>query len=69
MWSFIFQIQTFHLEGLEIAARAVVMASIGFKAFSHERAVMFQSKIDFSKIAYPPYAEKRYLLKWLKKIM
>lgn len=41
----------------------------GFKAFSHERAVMFQSKIDFSKIAYPPYAKKRNLLKWLKKIM
>jgi len=41
----------------------------GFKAFSHERAVMFQSKMDFSKIAYPPYSEKRGLLKWLKKIM
>jgi aldehyde dehydrogenase (NAD+) len=41
----------------------------GFKAFSHERAVMFQSKIDFSKIAYPPYQEKKSLLKWLKKIM
>jgi len=41
----------------------------GFKAFSHERAVMFQSKIDFSKIAYPPYPEKKNLLKWLKKIM
>jgi aldehyde dehydrogenase (NAD+) len=41
----------------------------GFKAFSHERAVMFQSKMDFSKIAYPPYAKKRNLLKWLKKIM
>jgi len=41
----------------------------GFKAFSHERAVMFQSKIDFSKIAYPPYPKKQSLLKWLKKIM
>jgi len=41
----------------------------GFKAFSHERAVMYQSKIDFSKIAYPPYSEKKNLLKWLKKIM
>jgi aldehyde dehydrogenase (NAD+) len=41
----------------------------GFKAFSHERAVMFQSKMDFSKIAYPPYSEKKSLLKWLKKMM
>jgi len=41
----------------------------GFRAFSHERAVMFQSKIDFSKIAYPPYPKKQSLLKWLKKIM
>jgi aldehyde dehydrogenase (NAD+) len=41
----------------------------GFKAFSHERAVMFQSKMDFSKVAYPPYSKKRSLLKWLKKIM
>jgi len=41
----------------------------GFKAFSHERGVMFQSKIDFSKVAYPPYSEKKNLLKWLKKII
>lgn len=41
----------------------------GFKAFSHERALMFQSRIDFSKIAYPPYPEKKNLLKWLKKMM
>ena len=41
----------------------------GFKAFSHERAVMFQSKINFNKMAYPPYSEKMGLLKWLKKMM
>lgn len=41
----------------------------GFKAFSHERGIMYQSKIDFSKVAYPPYPNKRNLLKWLKKIM
>lgn len=41
----------------------------GFKAFSHERSIMFQSKINFSKMAYPPYSEKKGLLKWFKKIM
>lgn len=41
----------------------------GFKAFTHERAVMFQSKIDFGKLVYPPYEGKGYLLKWLKKLM
>lgn len=41
----------------------------GFKAFTHERAVMFQSKIDFGKLIYPPYEGKTYLLKWLKKMM
>lgn len=41
----------------------------GFKAFSHERAIMFQSKISFNKMAYPPYSEKMGLLKWLKKVM
>jgi aldehyde dehydrogenase (NAD+) len=41
----------------------------GFKAFSHERGVTFQSAIDFNKFAYPPYGEKKGLLKWLKKVM
>jgi len=41
----------------------------GFKAFSHERAIMYQSKINFNKMAYPPYSEKMGLLKWLKKMM
>lgn len=41
----------------------------GFKAFTHERAVMFQSKIDFGKLVYPPYEGKAYLLKWLKKMI
>ena len=41
----------------------------GFKAFSHERGVMFQSNPDFSKMAYPPYGNKKGLLKWLKKIL
>lgn len=41
----------------------------GFKAFSHERAVMFQSKVDFGKIVYPPYQTKKVWLKWIKKIM
>ena len=41
----------------------------GFKAFSHERAVTFQSKIDFNRFVYPPYGKKKGLMKWLKKVM
>jgi aldehyde dehydrogenase (NAD+) len=41
----------------------------GFKAFAHERAVTFQSRIDFNRFAYPPYGEKQGLLKWLKRVL
>ncbi len=41
----------------------------GFKTFSHERAVVFQSKLGLTKMIYPPYASKRGLLKWLKKLI
>lgn len=41
----------------------------GFKTFSHERAVVFQSKLGLTKMIYPPYAQKMGLLKWLKKLM
>lgn len=41
----------------------------GFKTFSHERAVVFQSKLDVTKMIYPPYAPKMGLLKWLKRLM
>jgi len=41
----------------------------GFKTFSHERAVVFQSKLGLTKIIYPPYAAKMGLLRWLKKLM
>ncbi|TCD11756.1 aldehyde dehydrogenase family protein [Pedobacter frigidisoli] len=41
----------------------------GFKNFSHERAVVFQSKLGMTKMIYPPYSEKIGLLKWLKKLM
>ncbi|RZK43966.1 MAG: aldehyde dehydrogenase family protein [Pedobacter sp.] len=41
----------------------------GFKAFSHERAVVFQSGMDFNKLIYPPYGGKDWVLKILKKIM
>lgn len=40
----------------------------GFKAFSHERTVMFQSKIHLTKMIYPPYLGKEWLLKLLKKL-
>lgn len=41
----------------------------GFKNFSHERSVVFQSKLGVTKMIYPPYDEKLGLLKWLKKLM
>jgi aldehyde dehydrogenase (NAD+) len=41
----------------------------GFKAFSHERAVVFQSKLGLTRMIYPPYGKKMGLLKWLKKLM
>ncbi|HXU26271.1 MAG TPA: aldehyde dehydrogenase family protein [Bacteroidia bacterium] len=40
----------------------------GFKNFSHERAVVFQSKFGVTKMIYPPYEKKGGLLKWLKKV-
>ncbi|WP_316810560.1 aldehyde dehydrogenase family protein [Pedobacter heparinus] len=39
----------------------------GFKAFSHERAVVFQSVFPTSRLIYPPYQNKFWLLKWVKK--
>ncbi|WEK19297.1 MAG: aldehyde dehydrogenase family protein [Candidatus Pedobacter colombiensis] len=41
----------------------------GFKTFSHERAVVFQSAMNMGNIVYPPYEGKYGLLKWLKKLM
>lgn len=41
----------------------------GFKTFSHERAVVFQSKLGVTKMIYPPYASKMGLLKLLKRLM
>lgn len=41
----------------------------GFKAFSHERAIVFQSALNMSNLIYPPYEGKLGLLKWLKKLM
>lgn len=41
----------------------------GFKTFSHERAVVFQSKLGITRMIYPPYASKMGLLRWLKKLM
>jgi aldehyde dehydrogenase (NAD+) len=41
----------------------------GFKSFSHERAVVFQRRVDFTRLIYPPYKGKEWVLKVLKKIM
>lgn len=39
----------------------------GFKAFSHERAVMRQSRYALSTLIYPPYTKKKIIFKLLKK--
>lgn len=41
----------------------------GFKAFSHERAVVKQRRPDFNDMIYPPYETKNWVLKLLKRIM
>lgn len=41
----------------------------GFKTFSHERAVVFQSRFNMTSIIYPPYTRKNWVLKLLQKIM
>lgn len=42
----------------------------GFKAFSHERAVMYQSRFfDMGRIVYPPYKGKEKIMKLLRRIM
>jgi aldehyde dehydrogenase (NAD+) len=41
----------------------------GFNSFSHERPVVFQRKLDFNTLIYPPYVGKEWVLKLLKKIM
>lgn len=41
----------------------------GFKAFSHERTIVFQRNINFTKLIYPPYQGKEWVMKVLKKIM
>jgi aldehyde dehydrogenase (NAD+) len=41
----------------------------GFKNFSHERAVVKQSGLDFNSLIYPPYQSKNWVLSLLRKIM
>ena len=41
----------------------------GFKAFSHQRAVVKQRKPDFNNMIYPPYESKNWVLKLLARIM
>ena len=40
----------------------------GFKAFSHERSVVFQSGPNLTRLIYPPYHTKQWVLKLLKKL-
>lgn len=41
----------------------------GFKAFSHERAVLRQGRIDMLKQVYPPYTPKvQRMLKWMTRL-
>jgi aldehyde dehydrogenase (NAD+) len=41
----------------------------GFKNFAHERAIVYQRKLNFNSLIYPPYLGKDWVLKLLKKIM
>ncbi len=41
----------------------------GFKAFSHERSIVFQSALNISKLIYPPYTNKEWVLRLLRKYM
>lgn len=41
----------------------------GFKTFSHERAVVFQSRLDLTNVIYPPYEKKNWVLRWLKRLI
>jgi aldehyde dehydrogenase (NAD+) len=41
----------------------------GFRAFSHERAVLRQGRVDLLKTVYPPYGPKvARMLKWMFKL-
>jgi hypothetical protein len=41
----------------------------GFKAFSHERAVLRQGRVDVLKTVYPPYGPKvARMVKWMFKL-
>ena len=41
----------------------------GFKAFSHERAVLRQGRVDLLRRVYPPYGPKvRQMVKWMLKL-
>jgi aldehyde dehydrogenase (NAD+) len=41
----------------------------GFKTFSHERSVVFQSRMNMSNLIYPPYEHKHWVLNWLKRLI
>jgi aldehyde dehydrogenase (NAD+) len=42
----------------------------GFKSFSHERAVVYQSKMmEMNKMIYAPYGGKEFVLKMLRKLI
>ena len=41
----------------------------GFRAFSHERAVLQQGRVDMLKTVYPPYGPKvTRMIKWMFKL-
>lgn len=55
--------------GVNASGMGSCHGQFGFKTFSHERAVVFQSSLDMSKLIYPPYEKKGWVLKWLRKLM
>lgn len=55
--------------GVNASGMGSCHGQFGFRTFSHERAVVFQSRFNLSSLIYPPYKEKTGLLKWLKRLM
>jgi aldehyde dehydrogenase (NAD+) len=56
--------------GIQASGTGASHGFYGFKTFSHERAVMYQSlMVNLGKLIYPPYAGKKHLLRALRWFM
>lgn len=55
--------------GVNSSGQGSCHGKFGFKAFSHERSVVFQAGPHLTRFIYPPYENKGWVLKWLKKLI